>query len=361
VEVQSGEFPWGAVPRVSAADLAVERDARRALFALCDLKHAAAIAQDLCAATLEGFGVVQTEVSEGPLPSLGAQLQLRAGDTLLELSVEPALLDWALARVVGKPSGISRAEPLSASLRGAFEALTAEVFRRLAPGAAFAPVASGLSSRVRRLWRVDGWLRLDGASFRVRLGVSAGAALSPPGASALGALGATGSLLLRLPLVWRQLECSVADLSSLGLGDALVFGAGPPAEPPFTGNAWLCAATSERALEVSLGERGLVLRGVSRLSYEPKPMTTSDSSAASPTLEEVVLDASVVVRVEVAAVTLPAREWLNLRPGDVLSTDSVLGESVVLRSAGNEVARGTLVNVDGKLGVRITALGAFGA
>ena len=77
-------------------------------------------------------------------------------------------------------------------------------------------------------------------------------------------------------------------------------------------------------------------------------------------LNQVVLDAPVVVRVEVGAVTLTAREWAAVRPGDVLETGVGLGEPVVLRVAGKEVARGELVSVDGELGVRILELVAPG-
>ena len=60
-----------------------------------------------------------------------------------------------------------------------------------------------------------------------------------------------------------------------------------------------------------------------------------------------------MVRVEVASVTLTAREWAKLGPGDVIETGVPLAEPVVLRVGGREVARGELVSVDGELGVRI--------
>jgi type III secretion protein Q len=71
------------------------------------------------------------------------------------------------------------------------------------------------------------------------------------------------------------------------------------------------------------------------------------------TLADAVLDAPVVVRVEVGSVTLPAREWAALGSGDVIETGVRLGEPVVLRVAGKAIARGELVSVDGELGVRV--------
>jgi flagellar motor switch/type III secretory pathway protein FliN len=74
-----------------------------------------------------------------------------------------------------------------------------------------------------------------------------------------------------------------------------------------------------------------------------------DASATS----EAVLDAPLVVRVELGAVTMSAREWAALRPGDVVAVGRRVSEPVVLRVAGMVVARGELVDIEGELGVRI--------
>ncbi|MFO0678239.1 MAG: FliM/FliN family flagellar motor switch protein [Polyangiaceae bacterium] len=63
----------------------------------------------------------------------------------------------------------------------------------------------------------------------------------------------------------------------------------------------------------------------------------------------------VVVRVELADVTMSAAEWSRLRPGDVVPLGVPLGQRVVLRAGGTVVATGDLVDVDGELGVRILA------
>ena len=70
-------------------------------------------------------------------------------------------------------------------------------------------------------------------------------------------------------------------------------------------------------------------------------------------MTEAVLDAPVVVRVEVGTISLTAAEWAALAPGDVIETGRRINEPVVLRVAGREVARGELVEVEGELGVRI--------
>jgi type III secretion protein Q len=63
------------------------------------------------------------------------------------------------------------------------------------------------------------------------------------------------------------------------------------------------------------------------------------------------------VRVELGAVTMSAREWAALIPGDVVSVGRRIGDLASLRVAGIEVARGELVDIDGELGVRIRTLG----
>jgi flagellar motor switch protein FliM len=73
-------------------------------------------------------------------------------------------------------------------------------------------------------------------------------------------------------------------------------------------------------------------------------------------LTDVLLETPVVVRVELGAVSMTAREWARLGPGDIIETGQRIAEPVVLRIAGREVGRGELVNVDGQVGVRIQKL-----
>jgi flagellar motor switch/type III secretory pathway protein FliN len=82
----------------------------------------------------------------------------------------------------------------------------------------------------------------------------------------------------------------------------------------------------------------------------------SDPAKPEASLTDAVLDSPVVVRVEVGAVSMSAREWAELAPGDVIETGRRIAEPVVLRVAGREVARGELVNLEGELGVRIREL-----
>ncbi|MBL9110216.1 MAG: FliM/FliN family flagellar motor switch protein [Myxococcales bacterium] len=64
-------------------------------------------------------------------------------------------------------------------------------------------------------------------------------------------------------------------------------------------------------------------------------------------------DVPLVVRVELGVAELSASAWAKTRPGDVLTLGRKVGDPVVLRVSGTEIAQGELVHVDGELAVRI--------
>ena len=72
-------------------------------------------------------------------------------------------------------------------------------------------------------------------------------------------------------------------------------------------------------------------------------------------LSESMSDVPIVVRVEIGTAQMPAREWAKLGTGDVVTLGKRIGEHVVFRIAGEEVARGEHVEVEGEIGVRIVA------
>jgi flagellar motor switch/type III secretory pathway protein FliN len=76
---------------------------------------------------------------------------------------------------------------------------------------------------------------------------------------------------------------------------------------------------------------------------------------------EALAEAPVVLRIEVASVTLPARAWAEVTTGDVVTTGVRLGEAAVLRAGGVAAARGELCVVDGEIAVRILEKRAGGA
>lgn len=71
-------------------------------------------------------------------------------------------------------------------------------------------------------------------------------------------------------------------------------------------------------------------------------------------LLESVGEVPVVVRVEIGTAEMSARQWASVAAGDVIALGRRVGEAVVLRVSGVEVARGELVEIEGEVGVRIT-------
>jgi flagellar motor switch/type III secretory pathway protein FliN len=92
---------------------------------------------------------------------------------------------------------------------------------------------------------------------------------------------------------------------------------------------------------------------------EGSKMSSKDDGSNA--LVEAALDAPVLVRIEIGSVSMTAREWSALRPGDVIESGRRVSEPVVLRVAGREVARGELVDVEGEIGVRVREILTGGA
>ncbi|MFO0661917.1 MAG: FliM/FliN family flagellar motor switch protein [Polyangiaceae bacterium] len=83
----------------------------------------------------------------------------------------------------------------------------------------------------------------------------------------------------------------------------------------------------------------------------------NESRANETGAAEVLADAPVVVRVELASVTMTAQEWAELSPGGVIATGVKIGSPVMLRAGGALVARGELCELDGEVAVRILERG----
>ncbi len=82
----------------------------------------------------------------------------------------------------------------------------------------------------------------------------------------------------------------------------------------------------------------------------------STSLPADAALADVALQARLPVTLRVGATELPLSRILSLAPGDVIALYSEVGGPVDVLVAGKLVARGELVSIDGRLGVRIVEL-----
>ena len=68
------------------------------------------------------------------------------------------------------------------------------------------------------------------------------------------------------------------------------------------------------------------------------------------------MDVRLQLSVELGQTRLPIRDLLQLQPGSVLALDAVAGEPVNLLANGTLVARGEIVVVNDKFGLRVTEL-----
>jgi type III secretion system YscQ/HrcQ family protein len=83
-------------------------------------------------------------------------------------------------------------------------------------------------------------------------------------------------------------------------------------------------------------------------------MTHSKDTQQDP-LAQTLAELPIEVRVELGSASLPAAEWAQLQPGDVIPFGPK-NSPVRLRANGKVIAEGELVRVDDELGVRISSV-----
>ena len=286
-----------------------------------------------------------------------------------------------VCRILKRPTPwIERSAEVPDSVQGAVGAIALAMARRVARHdvlglAAVGPSARSVFSRAcgPQAVAIDATLLVQAQAYRISVQLSA-----QPRPTSLRRTIATsdlmrmGELPLGLSVVVATGQIGVSTMQSIAVGDAYMPGDGwrvRMGARGVCGSVVLCGALAERGLPANLLDDGriVLLEGIMSVeadsSGEPN-RTEVDAGAASeshatPTadaLADVVAEAAVVVRVELGSVTLAAREWASVRPGDILATGSRVAERAVLRIAGREVARGELVDIDGELGVRIAEL-----
>jgi len=351
-------FPYAALEAMSRLDVEANARLRRAARAHV---HLDALARELSVIVADRVDVLvrrTRRASEADRPaagSVGVLLELGSGDTAA-LEVEGTLAALVTAKALSRPSPRygDPARAASPALAGAFAAVLVACLRRAHARAApprvidAGPAPAITSEQLRRApasttAELTVLAGPDAFAARVTIGGAALPASTPAFDGA--ALAGLGDLPLSLSLVAATCLSTTQDLGRLAPGDAFV------APGLSLSELALVAPRGERGLRADLAEGGrLVIRGQSDHPWE-EPNVADDAS--SMTTAEVLEDAPVVVRVELGAVELRAREWAALSPGDVVTLGKKLGEPAVLRVGGVEVARGELVQVDGEYAVRI--------
>ncbi|MEN9578015.1 MAG: hypothetical protein RJA70_1024 [Pseudomonadota bacterium] len=357
-----------ALPRLSLAEVQSERIARRVLRESLDFSRLEGVLREVFAVELEDCGARQ---SYAPAESLGANATLTVRTLSAWVSVQPALASLLLSRLMTKQVTLEQPNPLEGALLGAWHAIVDQVATRLAVGEPPGMPTASPRAPSGPGWCIQFWLRLDGVTYRGQSLLQASSASSVTPNVCTSEHFRTSSVPLELRLVLASTVCERETLRSLQLGD--VFIPQPwSVNERLEGEAVLCAPGAERGIRVALSRPSLELRndtpwtlcieGPAELPHEPSEPAPAERtkepmmSTETDTLHDAVADAPVLVRVEVGSVTMSAREWVTLSPGDVIGMGSPLNQPVVLRVAGHQVAEGELVNIDGELGVRVTKL-----
>lgn len=342
-------FEWGKLESLTADRVAREVRARGvlALFSVARLKQAC---QELCAADIEGLGFQR---AEGALRGGGAVV-LDVGGHHVRVVVEPQAAAFLLQRILTEPVLLDSGEPLVPELLGAWSALVLELARRSVSGAAPCLVMSG--GDLEDAWSSAFWLQLDGRSFRGRLDIR-----PAPTPMARRPLRPAAELRLQLPLVVGAAPLTRTALASLREGDSWLPGDGLWLNTSLEGSAVALAPECETGFLFDIS-KATTYRGTKVLGQEV-PLTNDgiETAMSNKEAEEIVMEAPVIVRIEVGSVTLSGAEWLALQPGDIVRTGVAVGSKVVLRVAGQQMATGELVAVDGELGVRLSVLKGAGS
>ncbi len=342
-------YPWPQLRSFTRAELRVLQQLRPVLARGVQLD---ALAQAL-ATSLGGTASLRLVGTAFPAqgPPEGALLvglQLADGSARLTLGLERALAQRLVAGLLGQAAGLpSPTATPGPAFVGALAALLVELGRRTGAELALTPWHGALPPPPCLELIVS--VTLDERPYDLRIWlwpVTALAPAAPPG------LARGSTLPIALPVVAAEVVLERALLETLEVGGALLPGAAWSLTPEGCGPVLLVAPRSHHAITATLALDGSLVVGSATVTLsDDAPAPDDPTPLGLPALQ-----APVLVRVEVASVSLSAEEWLRLRPGDVLRTDAPVPAPVVLRVAGVPVARGELVTVEGELGVKIVAL-----
>lgn len=353
-------FPYEALDALTRAEVAGAARLRRAAAAHVDLGALSRALGDAAGERVMTLvrKIRRADAARSTPDAVGVLLEL-GGETPVLVEVEAALASAFAARALQRPPPriVDPSRPPPPALAGAFAALLLACVRRGHAGSTFRVLSAGPASALARdllahhpssttaaLTVVAG---ADAFDARVTVPDAAAATARPPAFDAE-ALEAMGDAPLSLPIVLGSCLATRAELAALAPGDAFVV-------PGLAlDRLSLVPARGERGLAAGLAEDGrVVVRGLSESHPWDREEPKMSGDASTRATAEVLEDASVVVRVELGAVEMTAREWAALAPGDVVAVGKKLGEPAVLRVGGVEVARGELVQIDGEYGVRI--------
>ena len=349
-------FPWQALERLSRDAALASGQIRRAVAEGVDLSRVPSAMSEVFGAEATAY-LNAIRVGDAPRSSSSPLLCARSEAVQVWLYCDSELVTTAVNRLLQRPVNLSDGQDADSSVAGAFAAMAAEVVRRAHGRMPFdcAPASAAPSGPGAQL---DFTLLIDGRAFKVNAwAVCSEQGLRQPAAGRQ--LSELGAMPIAVPLVAAVVQIERGELAALGVGDAFMPGDGWWIDRQLGGLCALASGGQEQGVAVELSPDGqVVVRGETRSLILEESKVSQPDGPEDDALSTAALDAPLVVRVEFGSVTLSAREWAELGPGDVLETGRRIAEPVILRVGGQEVARGELVDVEGELGVKIQSLSA---
>jgi flagellar motor switch/type III secretory pathway protein FliN len=353
-------YPWSALERISRSAARCWRQLQRRLHAdAMETRVTEALSGWMREPVHLRYHAMRELSAEPDGPSARLRLRLPANGGELTLCIDEQLVSRLVGHVLNRD--VSLQNPLSDTdpcLLGVMAAIATKVAEDAGLGMpieiAHEPMQFDQVQRV----QLDYTLHIGSSAYTVVVGAVVPWRPTAEPTTILD-LELMGQLPIRVPVVVGVSAALREELALLAPGTAYMSGAGLWIDQQLVGHGVFIAPECEWGWSVALQSGGKIVlddHTVMLKQDEPRAVTTSAHSSQPLSLADTLLDVPVIVRVEVGCVTLPARQWAALRPGDVIETGQLLGEPVTLRVAGETVATGELVNVDGELGVRISRL-----
>jgi len=370
---RAGRYPWHALERTTRRQIDVFRGVRRWLTTHVDLSRVSAALGELLRGARIQLYLQNARILKGPRAIPGGVAVLVApadapdlGSSLL-VEMEFALVATALLRMndTVPRAALAPKDTIAPHIANAASTIVMTALRRAHQGKSMRMVSAGPASALetdmvklgQELAALTFTVVMDTEAFELRLimPTSAMSCIAGPSWNE-GALATLGVTPLSLPIVAETLQSTTSEVASLRDGDALLLDwpLKRNQQGVWHGPALLTSPDGELGIAIDLLPDGsAVLRGdISSMGVVQKE-TETDMNDGKEQLVQNIGDIPVVLRVEVGAARMAAREWAAMTVGDVIGLGQPIGQSVILRVGGVAIARGDLVEIEGEVGVRI--------
>lgn len=293
-------------------------------------------------------------------PGTSAYLRLRVdpGPIELALHIDSRLVTRLVAFALKHEGTLyDPRQPPNDVLLGAAAAIIVKLIEDAQLGLAVEFIDAALEIPDAARVHIEARVHIDTTAYRLGIGVALSPLLCHSSPAHLADCAELGQLPLSLPLVVGTSLVTREVLAQLAPGKGFLSGTGLWVDGAGAGQGVLTAPLNEHGIAVDLEPHGrIVLRDVNATLDHDKSTSAEATPPEAASIGQALCDAPVVLRIELGAVSLPARQWAELRVGDIIETGKPLGTEVTLRVAGQALAQGELLNIDGELGVRITKL-----